>query len=235
MNSGSKEVRMDAAAIKTFLRDIGIEREIVALKQVEALPTGLAAYNDKNNICYMFGEVMEEKKVFYTTLDDHVCLLGCAATGLDPHLQKMSDGVREESRKFHVSAVNIFPDEAIQEKAEREADILFPKFENSSRALIMGPFGSFAEPDVLIIVCGAEQVHLLTRAYCYARGTFVRGYAGMGACRMLLPFAFINREPTYTVSDRTWRKALKLAPDELTLVTPADKLEVMVEYLEMVK
>jgi uncharacterized protein (DUF169 family) len=85
---------------------------------------------------------------------------------------------------------------------------------------------------VLIILCNAEQVHLLTRAYCYATGSFIKGYAGMGVCRMLLPYAFLNKEPTYTVSDRAWRRALKLSPDELTLVTPPDKLIIMLDNLE---
>ena len=39
----------------------------------------------------------------------------------------------------------------------------------------------------------------------------------MGACRMLLPLAFINKEPVFTISDRAWRRALQLAADELTL------------------
>jgi hypothetical protein len=43
------------------------------------------------------------------------------------------------------------------------------------------------------------------------------------------------REPTYTVSDRAWRRALNLSPDQLTLVTPPDKLIVMLETLEASK
>jgi hypothetical protein len=54
----------------------------------------------------------------------------------------------------------------------------------------------------------------------------------MGACRILLPYAFLNKEPTYTVSDRSWRKALNLSPNELTLVAPPDKLIIMLENLE---
>ncbi len=96
----------------------------------------------------------------------------------------------------------------------------------------MGPFGEVIDPDLLLMLCTAEQVHLLTRAYCYATGSFVKGYAGMGACRMLFPHAFLNKEPTYTVSDRTWRKALKISSHELTMVTPPDKLIIMLETLE---
>lgn len=220
-------------AIRDRLRDeLGIKKEIVALKQSKEEPSCLNAYGDKNHICYMIGEVLEEGKTFYTVLEDHVCLLGCAATGLDPSLKNLSDGKRRESEQFHVGSINIFPTEEIQAKAEREAAILFPTFEEVYKAIIMGPLGCVSEPDVLIIICNAEQVHLLTRAYCYATGSFVKGYAGMGVCRMLLPYAFLKKEPTYTVSDRAWRRALKLSPEELTLVTPPDKLIVMLDNLE---
>ncbi len=224
---------MDAMVIKQRLKDeLRIEREIVALKQVKEEPSQLKAYRDKNNICYMMGEVLEEGKTFYTTLEDHVCLLGCAATGLDPTLQKMSTDQRQESDQFHVGDINIFPSETIQAKAEKEAGQLFPRFEEIFRAIIMGPIESIPEADAVIVLGTAEQIHLLTRAYCYATGSFVKGYAGMGACRILLPYAFLNKEPTYTVSDRSWRKALNLSPHELTLVAPPGKLVIMLENLE---
>jgi hypothetical protein len=198
---------MDTETLKSRLRnEIGIHSEIIALKQTKEEPAGIEAYGDMNHICYMMGEVLEEGRTFYTTLQDHVCILGCAATGLDPSLQALSAEQQQESQEFHVGSINIFPTEALQAKAEKEAGRLFPKFTEVSRAIIMGPWGSF-----------------------------VKGYAGMGVCRMLLPHAFLMREPTYTVSDRAWRRALNLSPDQLTLVAPPDKLIVMLETLEASK
>ena len=181
------------------------------------------------------GEVLEEGRTFYTILDDHVCLLGCAATGLDPELVTMDTQEHRESENFHVSAINIFPTERIQAKAEKEAARLFPRFKEVNKAIIIGPLERVPEPEVAVIIATPEQVHLMTRAYCYATGSFIQGYAGMGACRMLFPHAFLKQEPTFTVSDRSWRKALHIAPDELTLVTPIEKLIIMIETLEAAK
>jgi len=61
---------------------LGIKKSIIALKLAHQEPVGIEKYTDMNNICYMMAEVLEENKVFYTTLENHVCLLGCAATGL---------------------------------------------------------------------------------------------------------------------------------------------------------
>mgnify|MGYP001126016109 CR=1 FL=1 len=224
---------MDERSIRRILReDLHISKEVIALRQCKQEPEGFQAYQDKNNICYMMGEVLEEGRTFYTVLDDHVCLLGCAATGLDPALTVMNDGQRRESEDYHVSAINIFPTEAVQQKAERAAQALFPRFREACAAILMGPLGSVPQPDALIILANAEQVHRLTRAYCYATGSVIKGFAGMGACRMLLPRAFIHKQPVFTVSDRAWRRALKLLPDELTLVTPPAPLVSMIENLE---
>ena len=227
---------MDIKAINSVLHDIlGIKKIVIALKLAKKKPAGIKEYGDLNNICYMMGEVLEEKKTFCTTLKDHVCTLGCAATGLDPALRQMDDAARKENEEYHVATVNIFPSEEIQARAEHEADILFPKFQETYEAVIMGPLGDVLQPDALLLFGIPEQIHLLTRAYCYATGTFIKGYAGMGACRMLLPLAFINKEPVFTISDRAWRRALQLTPEELTLATPLDKLVVMLEYLEKVR
>jgi len=224
---------MDTKTIKQRLKDgLGINKEIIALRQMHVEPAQFEAYQDKNNICYMMGEVLEEGRTFYTILDDHVCLLGCAATGLDPELATMDNQQHESSEDFHVSAINIFPSELIQAKAEKEAARLFPRFKEVYTAIIIGPLECVPEPEVAVIIATPEQVHLMTRAYCYATGSFIQGFAGMGACRMLFPHAFLKKEPTFTVSDRSWRKALHIAPDELTLVTPIEKLIIMIETLE---
>ena len=227
---------MDIKAINSILHDtLGIKKEIIALKLAKEKPVGIKEYGELNNICYMMGEVLEEKKTFYTILKDHVCTLGCAATGLDPALRQMDDTTQKENEEYHVTTVNIFPTEEIQARAEHEADILFPKFHETYEAVIMGPLGDVSQPDALLLFGIPDQIHLLTRAYCYATGTFIKGYAGMGACRMLLPLAFINKEPVFTISDRAWRRALTLAPDELTLATPPDKLFIMLENLDKVR
>jgi uncharacterized protein (DUF169 family) len=224
---------MDQATILSMLHGtLGIKKNGIALRRSQHEPAGITAYADMNNICYMMAEAIEEEKTFYTTLKDHVCTLGCAATGLDPVLAQMSDEERAQSDQYHTAAINIFPSEEIQNRAEQQARALFPQFTETFKAIIIGPFGRVPEPDAVILFGTPEQIHLLTRAYCYATGSFIKGFAGMGACRMLLPQVIINKEPIFTISDRAWRRALKLSPDELTLATPPDKLIIMLENLE---
>ncbi len=219
-------------SVKCLKQTLKIEKEIIGLRQLKEELPQFEVYQDKNHICYMMGEVLDEKKIFYTILENHVCLLGCAATGLDPGLATMDSEERTESDQFHVSGINIFPDEEIQGISEMEAARLFPQFKEVCKAILIGPLLDVPDPEVAVIIANPEQVHMLTRAYCYATGHFIKGYAGMGACRMLFPNAFLNKEPAFTVSDRSWRKALKLAPDELTLTVPVEMLQIMSENLE---
>ena len=215
--------------LKKFLH---IEREVVGLQQLKDEPPAEEVYQDKNHICYMIGEILEEGKTFCTILENHVCLLGCAATGLDPGLSTLDRNGRSESDQFHVSGINIFPNEAIQGIAEKEAALLFPQFMEVCKAIRLGPLAAMHEPEVAVFIANPEQVHMLTRAYCYATGHFIKGFAGMGACRMLFPHAFLNKEPAFTVSDRSWRKALKLNQNELTIVFPVNTLQVIADTIE---
>ena len=89
--------------LKKYLQ---IEREVVGLQQLRDEPPAEEVYQDKNHICYMIGEVLEEGKTFCTILENHVCLLGCAATGLDPGLSTLGGKDRSESDQFHVSGIN---------------------------------------------------------------------------------------------------------------------------------
>jgi len=226
---------MDGAAIKSLLKDkLGIKKGMVALKRLKEEPSTLEEYEGKNTICFMMQEALEENKVFYTTTKNRMCL-GCVATGMDRVPGELSEEELKQSVSFAVEAVNTFQSVEVAAKAEKEAARLFPKFNELYRATVIGPIESLKEPESLIIFCNPEQANLLTRAYCYVTGTFIKGYAGIGACRMILPDVFVNKEPTITVSDRTWRIALKLSPDELTLVTPLDKLMIMFENLERSK
>ena len=215
--------------LKKFLH---LEKEVVGLQQLNDQPPAEEVYQDKNHICYMIGEVLEEGKTFCTILENHVCLLGCAATGLDPGLSTLEGKDRSESDQFHVTGINIFPNEDIQGISEKEADLLFPQFKKICKAIRLGPLADIPEPEVALFIANPEQVHMLTRAYCYGTGHFIKGYAGMGACRMLFPHAFLNKEPAFTVSDRSWRKALKLNHNELSLVFPASKLQVIAENID---
>ena len=219
-------------SVNCLKQTLNIKKEIIGLRQLNEEPPHIEVYQDKNHICYMMGEVLEEGKTFYTVLENHVCLLGCAATGLDPGLSTLDSEERTESDQFHVSGINIFPDEAIQRTSEMEAARLFPQFKEVCKAILIGPLLDVPDPEVAVIFANPEQIHMLTRAYCYATGHFIKGYAGMGACRMLFPNAFLKNEPAFTVSDRSWRKALKLAPDELTLTVPVETLQIMSENLE---
>ena len=226
---------MDAARMKSLLREkLGITREILALKRVQGEPEGIEPYTERNMMCGIMQDALEENKVYYMTIKNRMCL-GCVATGMDIWPGELDDDKLLEGVSFAVEAVNTFESAEVAAKAEKEAMKLFPRFEELYGSVVIGPLEKVTDPEVLIIFCNPAQANLLTRAYCYVTGTFVKGYAGIGACRMFLPDAFVNREPAYTISDRSWRIVLKLAPDELTLSTPPDKLEIMLNNLDRSK
>ena len=120
--------------ISTLKQELGFDSTIIALQQAKEKPSDIEEYRDKNNICYMMCEVLEEKKTFYTIYENHVCTLGCTATGLDPVHNVLSDEERQASEEIHVGSINVFPTTEIQARAEKEATRLFPKFQEEFKS-----------------------------------------------------------------------------------------------------
>ena len=55
--------------------DIGIRKEIVALKPLKEIPEGIPSYGEMAipGLCTMIGEILNEKKVFYSVKENHQC------------------------------------------------------------------------------------------------------------------------------------------------------------------
>jgi uncharacterized protein (DUF169 family) len=226
---------MDGTAIRSLVEEkVGIKKGIISLKRAKKKPSGIEKYEGLSTLCFIMREALDQNKVYYATTENRMCLW-CVAAGMDPAPGTLDEESLRESLKFPVETINTFESLDVAAKAEREAARLFPSFEELCEGVVVGPIESVSDPEVLIIFCNPDQANLLTRAYCYVTGSFLKGYAGIGACRMFLPDAFINKELTYTISDRSWRIILKLAPDELTLITPPDKLMIMLENLDRSK
>jgi len=90
---------MDPAAIKSTLRDkLGITREILALKRVQGEPEGIEPYPERNMMCGIMQDALEENKVYYMTIKNRMCL-GCVATGMDiSHVRSLLQSTWESQK-----------------------------------------------------------------------------------------------------------------------------------------
>lgn len=217
---------------KRLKEEMGVEKGVVGLQRLQEGLPDIEDYEGKNTFCFMMQEALDENKVFYTTLKNRMCL-GCTSSGMAPTpYDELSEEKLKNNLKFVVEAINTYQDVETAYKAEKKASQLFAKFDTLCNAVLIGPAEMIDQPDIVVITCNPSQANILTRAYCYVTGTFIKGYAGIGVCRTIFPDAFVTGEPTFTVSDRSWRIALKMKEEDLSLVTPPDKLKIMLDNVE---
>lgn len=206
---------------KSLKEDLGIKKELVALKPLKNIPSDIPHYEGiaYPGLCAQVGEVLKNGTTFYTTRDNHQCYEGLIATG-----------VCEVSRKEYREAVESFIDEFPYHKDVETAmsfyetcinEIGLPPVENS--CLVVGPLSQVDDPELVLIFCTPKQADILIRIQAYL-GDLFKGYGGSGGCIFTVRQAFKTREPSFSTSDLSWRMFVGLNENELTVTYPYEKL-----------
>ncbi len=206
---------------KSLKEDLGIKKELVALKPLKNIPSDIPHYEGiaYPGLCAQVGEVLKNGTTFYTTRDNHQCYEGLIATG-----------VCEVSREEYREAVESFIDEFPYHKDVETAmsfyetcinEIGLPPVENS--CLVVGPLSQVDDPELVLIFCTPKQADILIRIQAYL-GDLFKGYGGSGGCIFTVRQAFKTREPSFSTSDLSWRMFVGLNENELTVTYPYEKL-----------
>ena len=221
---------MDKQVIEQALKeDLGVVKELVALKPLRALPTTIAPYKGvaTPGLCAQVGEVLKNGTAFYTTREHHQCYEGLIATG-----------VCAVSREEYREAVESFIDDFPYHKDVATAMSFYetcietikpPKVENA--CLVVGPLSKVDDPDLVLIFCNPKQADILIRIQAYL-GDLFKGYGGSGGCIFTVRQAFVTREPSFSTSDLSWRMFVGLTENELTVTYPYEKLLEVIPHIK---
>lgn len=214
---------------KTLKEDLGIEKELIALKPLKEIPSDISHYEGvaTPGLCTQIGEVLKDKKVFYTTRENQGCYEGLIATGV-------CEVSREEYRETLKEILEAYPyhkdiDTAMSFYEECIKSIKLPKVEN--KCLVVGPLSKVEDPDLILIFCTPKQADILIRVQAYV-GDLFKGFGGSGGCIFTIRYAFSNREPTFTTSDLSWRMFVGLNENEMTITYPYEKLVAIASYIK---
>ena len=206
---------------KTLREDLGVEKEIIALKPLKEIPEGIPQYEGVAipGLCTMIGEVLKDKGVTYSVRENHQCYEGLIATGA-------CEVSRDEYREAVKMWIDTCPyhrdmDTAMEFYEKCIETITVPKTDN--KCLVVGPLGKIDDPDLVVIFCTPNQSEVFNRAQSYI-GNIVKSYGGNGGCIFNLRGPFATREPTYSTSDFPWRTFVGLDDSEMTVTYPYEKL-----------
>jgi len=213
---------------KALKEDIGIQKDIIALKALKEIPEDMPHYEGTAipGLCAQIGQVLQDGSMFYTTKENHQCYEGLIATG-----------VCELSRKDFREAVESFiEDMPLHRDIDTAMDfyetcintIKVPRKENT--CLVVGPMSKVEDPDLVLIFCTPKQADIFMRIHAYI-GELVAGYGGSGGCIFNIRQAFHTGQPSFSTSDLSWRLFVGLTENELTVTYPYEKLAAVAPHI----
>ena len=221
---------------QTLVKSEGLDYNPIAVKFVRSLsdlPEGVKKFGaasgesgPKSFLCAMWGDCLRGAGPFYTTKEHQLCGGGAIAAGFGSLLPL------KVAEKFMIGDGKLFGSmNALRSSLASTLPFVDGEFE----AQIVGPLAAMNDdtlrPDVVLIVCKPFQGPHIMRAYGFDTGELVHGIAGGSTCEMVSSFVVSTGKPTFTLGDTGGNAGLSLAPDELLLAFPYDKLGIAVDNL----
>lgn len=221
---------------RTLVQSEGLAYAPIAIKFVSSLtdlPEGVKRFGDssgegtpKSFLCAMWGDCFRGAGPFYTTKGHQLCGGGAISAGFGSLLPL------EVAEKFMIGDGKLF---GKMEALRCSMESTMPFEDGEFAAQVIGPLAAMDEdalrPDVVLIVCKPFQGQHIMRAYGFDTGELIHGISGGSTCEMVSSYVVKTGKPTFTLGDTGGNAGLSLAPDELILAFPYDKLEATVGNL----
>lgn len=203
-------------------RDIGLTLEPVALRRVEAAPSGIGVMTEQlPSACAFWRKA--EKEVFYAGAEVHLgCPIGAMVMGFDLPQEK-----NDELMSLVKEMLSLF---YIQE--EEVANI--PKFQKSHGGILYGPLAIFPlEPELVLLWLTPAQAMILQEATGEITWSLATeaGLFGRPACAVL-PRSLERGKPALSLGCAGMRTFTEIAEDRMLLAVPAAVLPSLEDKLQ---
>lgn len=217
--NSSKDFLEKANKLRKLLQ---LKRSPVAIGMCKKPPRELFKLSGRMEFCAMWRKALNGE-AFFATPDNHDCLTGRYYLGLS------NEDVREAVCNFLVNQVHAYKSRKTVEKYLRK----FPRLKHGQlKIACISPLETASfKPDIVIVVCNAEQAMLLLWTYSYHMGEPVQGYTGTATCRSTYIEPYLTRKPSFSLGDPGGRYIMELPSDEIVVSFPAELFNSMVETL----
>jgi uncharacterized protein (DUF169 family) len=216
-----------AAALTSLL---GLSGSPVAIRFAatrEAIPEGIEEVPETIRHCGMVSLARKEGKIFYATADKHLCNGGAWSLGLRPITQSLKDG------EFYYKLGKFESDAACKRTIDQ-----IPHLEPcTTYATMYAPLGKTPFiPHVIMIVANPFAMLKLAQASLYHLGGRLHpSFAGIqSVCADVTALTYLSGEMNISLGCDGSRKFSGIAPDELVMGFPAERLDEIVDALKIV-
>lgn len=201
------------------------ENEPVAIKWSVKEPKNVEKEETKSRFCAKLMKAIGGK-TFYTTLEEEECMGGARYSGL----KDMRDyPANVQSGAFMVPKGLYKNIPAVQRSRETETYINPGIF----NAITFAPLNKAEfEPDVIFMVCNAEQGMEILHANAYDSGEHGMGADATPVCSSMAASPYMTGKVTYGFGDVASRQSMDISPEEIMVSIPGSDLSRIISNLE---
>lgn len=213
----------DYAAISSVLKKaLGLKRVPIAITLLPDRPPE-EKLTERIRFCEMWSKAMEGETV-YATEKEEACGGGAYFMGLADMAPEQRNGTLL-SRMYPLYAT---PMAAV--RTNQQSPRIPP---GTGQAVMCCPLEN-AEDDVnvVLIVCDSLAAMKLVDAVLFEAGGYLAGMTGPATCAVAVAYPYLSGQINYCMADVGAREYMKLAPGELIMSIPGDKLVDLVINLE---
>ncbi len=206
---------------------LGLEHSPIAIAFSTTPPEGIGEMKGAMRLCQMLDKVRLEGESFYTTSRNHQCDGGATSCGLRERNERSKTG------EFLFKELGLFG----SKRAARRFINSNPRIESGTVNVIsFSPLEKAAfEPDVVALVCNAEQGMKITEAYAFESGERATGMTGPPICSAIVAAPFLTGQVVYSLGDHGVRMYMRIQDEDIFVGIPAELLSEIVENLGKLK
>src|SRR5665648_118519 len=211
-----------------------LAQKMTAILELKGSPVAIAMKNDipssipKSDAarhCEMVQRARLERTEFYATVEEQACKGGAAVMGLMNMPENVANG--ELYHKLGAFAST---------KAGKNTIDLMPKAKHKSKVVLYAPLDTATfVPDLVIVIGNPKQVMQIVQADLYKEGGRIEtGFAGkQSLCGDIVAHTLNTKSIQVSLACAGSRGHAKIADDELSMGIPADRMESLVDSLEI--
>jgi uncharacterized protein (DUF169 family) len=204
---------------------LDLETEPVAIKWSVREPRNIPREEGKSRFCTKLTKAMNGE-IFYATAEEEECMGGARYTGLK---DKCEFPQNMQSGSFLVP-MGVYKDIPAVQRSWKHNMNVDPGIFN---AVLFAPLNKAEfDPDVIFIICNAEQAMEILHANAYDSGSQGLGADSGPICSTMAALPYLTGKVTYGFGDTGSRKWMDITPDQVMVTIPASELSRIVSNLE---
>jgi uncharacterized protein (DUF169 family) len=216
---------MDSNGLGQKLNDLlKLENEPVAIKWSVKEPKNVEKEEGKSRFCNKLVKAMNGES-FYATLEEEECMGGARYSGLKD-MGEFPANVQSGAFMVPKGLYKNIP--AVQRSRQNETYINPGIF----NAILFSPLKKAEfEPDVIFILCNAQQGMEILHANAYDSGKHGLGADAVPVCSSMAATPYMTGKVAYGFGDVASRQSMDISPEEIMVSIPASDLPRIVSNL----